>query len=174
LATPYEIGISYFPRVRFGGAILWYPWVTVQVLDPMIDLDPRGTGERPPHIYRRPDTRIGWSLCLYDPRKGEWQPDQPIAETIIPWAAEWLFFYEGWLIDGHWAGGGEHPDTDRSTQCFTPAPSCHDRPDTSLAAAFLKIGRGTGTFASSLSMAAASGDFSLQACLPNSKPWSIP
>lgn len=34
------------------------------------------------------------SLCLYYPRHGEWNPGMFLAETIIPWAAEWLFFYK--------------------------------------------------------------------------------
>jgi hypothetical protein len=95
LAMTYEIGIVYCPRRRLGGAIIDNPWITVQVLTPAIGLDPRGTGEKPPHIFRRDDIAAGWSLCLYDPRVGEWLPDRSIADTIIPWAAEWLFFYEG-------------------------------------------------------------------------------
>ena len=48
------------------------------------------------------------AVGLYNPAGGA--PNCLIAETIIPWAAEWLFFFEGWLIDGHWAGGGTHPE----------------------------------------------------------------
>ena len=33
-----------------------------------------------------------------------------IAETIIPWASEWLLHYEIWLATGEWQGGGIHPD----------------------------------------------------------------
>ena len=34
----------------------------------------------------------------------------PIADTIIPWTSEWLFFYELWLATGgEWLGEGEHP-----------------------------------------------------------------
>jgi hypothetical protein len=32
-----------------------------------------------------------------------------IADTIVPWAALWLVFYEYWLATGLWLGGGEHP-----------------------------------------------------------------
>ncbi len=126
LARTYEIDIAYFPRVHFADAVIANPWITVEVLDPVIGFDPRGTREKPPHIYRRPGTASGWSLCLYDPRTEDWQPDQLIAETIIPWAAEWLFFYEGWLIDGHWAGGGEHPTTRRRSECPTISLSSPD------------------------------------------------
>jgi hypothetical protein len=166
LARTYEIGLVYFPRLHFGGGIIANPWIIVEVLDPLIGLDPRGNGDKPPHIFRRPETASGWSLCLYDARTGDWQPDRSIAETIIPWAAEWLFFYEGWLIDGHWAGGGEHPETSQRSECHTSNPSCPDQPAASPAAAFAKVGRLTGTFVSSLSMAAASADFSRPGCLP--------
>jgi hypothetical protein len=32
-----------------------------------------------------------------------------IADTLVPWASEWLFDYELWLATGEWYGGGiEH------------------------------------------------------------------
>ncbi len=47
------------------------------------------------------------SLCLHLPH--EFDSTQLISETIIPWAAEWLYFYEIWLATGEWCGGGKHP-----------------------------------------------------------------
>jgi hypothetical protein len=46
------------------------------------------------------------SLCLYYPRYEEWHPGLFLAETIVPWAAEWLLYYEVWLEDplGRWFG----------------------------------------------------------------------
>ncbi len=32
-----------------------------------------------------------------------------LADTILPWASLWLFYYEVWLATGEWVGGGEHP-----------------------------------------------------------------
>jgi hypothetical protein len=32
-----------------------------------------------------------------------------IADSVVPWASEWLFFYEIWLPSGEWHGGGEWP-----------------------------------------------------------------
>jgi len=32
-----------------------------------------------------------------------------LAETTVPWAARYLYFYEGWLLTGKWSGGGRHP-----------------------------------------------------------------
>lgn len=55
-----------------------------------------------PHIYVIKTQQ----LCLYSPIRNEWNACKYIYKTIIPWACEWLFFYELWLIDGQWLGGG--------------------------------------------------------------------
>lgn len=46
-------------------------------------------------------------ICLY--RYSEFNSSKPLANTVIPWAVEWLYFYELWLATGEWLGGGEHP-----------------------------------------------------------------
>ncbi len=51
-----------------------------------------------PHVFS------DGSLCLHIP--GQWQSDMTIAEYIVPWIAEWLFYYEVWLATGEWLGGG--------------------------------------------------------------------
>lgn len=58
----------------------------VWVLEPRVHPDA-------PHRYRDE------SLCLYHPRDGNWNPSLFLADTIVPWAAEWLFYYEVWLED---------------------------------------------------------------------------
>lgn len=45
-------------------------------------------------------------LCLFDPNAREWSIEDLIAHTTVFWAAEWLYFYEGWLITKRWRGGG--------------------------------------------------------------------
>lgn len=55
-----------------------------------------------PHVYSSAEQR----LCLYSPSKKEWTREKLIVSTIIPWISKWLFFYEIWLIDGDWLGGG--------------------------------------------------------------------
>jgi hypothetical protein len=60
-------------------------------------------GNRPPHLYADD------SLCLYLPQTQEWAPSMFVADTIVPWASEWLFHYEIWLSTGEWQGGGIHP-----------------------------------------------------------------
>jgi len=56
-----------------------------------------------PHVYRE------GCLCLYE--DGEWQPSMFIAETIVPWACEWLAHYEIWKATGHWCADGRAPAT---------------------------------------------------------------
>jgi hypothetical protein len=48
------------------------------------------------------------NLCLYWPKEWRWQADQLIAETIIPWTALWLYYYELWLDTGDWLGPSSH------------------------------------------------------------------
>jgi hypothetical protein len=49
-------------------------------------------------------------LCLFLPGSREWNGDDPIALTILPWASLWLYFYEVWHATGEWLGGGVHPE----------------------------------------------------------------
>lgn len=63
-------------------------------------LEPDENGELP-HIYPSGD------LCLY--RAGEWTWGDRLADTIVPWACEWLLHYEIWKVGGGWQGsGGDH------------------------------------------------------------------
>lgn len=43
-------------------------------------------------------------LCLYDPREHPWKWTDNLHEKIIPWTAEWLVFYELFLMCGKWLG----------------------------------------------------------------------
>jgi hypothetical protein len=52
-----------------------------------------------PHVYK--DN----VLCLHLP--GEWTPAHLLGDTIVPWTAEGLMYYEMWLAtDAEWLGGG--------------------------------------------------------------------
>jgi hypothetical protein len=65
-----------------------------------------------------PHTYDGKRLCLY--WRGEWNRDEFLLDTVVPWASEWLANYETWAFTGKWLGGGTHPEQwDRPT----PAPS---------------------------------------------------
>lgn len=72
----------------------------VYVVRPELEL---GAARRLEHVYT-------WNtLCLYLDER-EWDRGTAIADTIVPWASEWLHFYELWLASGgDWAGGGVHP-----------------------------------------------------------------
>lgn len=67
-------------------------------------------GEVIPHTYP------GNYLCLYHPKKREWNQQKYVAKTIIPWTSLWLSYYELWKATGEWLGGGEHPELTRSTK----------------------------------------------------------
>jgi hypothetical protein len=100
ICQPCRVRILYFQRRQFEEWFLSNHYVSVTVIDPLIGPDPRGMGEAVPHIYgyrRSPDRP---ALCLYDHRYGEWYPDEYIADTIVPWAIEWLFYCEVWLLTG--------------------------------------------------------------------------
>lgn len=62
-------------------------------------------GRRIPHVYDQDPAR----LCLYLPGKGEWRTWMPLDETVVPWVALWLFYFEEWLVSDEWKGGGAHP-----------------------------------------------------------------
>jgi len=57
-----------------------------------------------PHAYSTEKQH----LCIYYKKANEWRSSMSIADTIIPWTSEWLFFYEIWLSTGKWKGGGIH------------------------------------------------------------------
>lgn len=80
----------------------------VFVEDP--DLTLLAGDRRLPHVYSQKPT----CLCLYLPRAFEWRDWMRLDETIVPWIAIWLFYFEEWLISNEWKGGGEHPDLPRS------------------------------------------------------------
>ena len=47
-------------------------------------------------------------ICLYT--NSEFDSSMYLANTIIPWTIEWLYYYEIWLVTGEWLGGGIHPE----------------------------------------------------------------
>ncbi len=98
-STVYTLRVTY----RRGGL------PEVEVVAPQ--LVRREPGGALPHVY--PDNR----LCLYLPGSGEWNARRSsIAQTIIPWAIEWLLHYEMWRVTGEWTGGGVEHDGIKSPQ----------------------------------------------------------
>ncbi|WP_404391350.1 hypothetical protein [Pseudoalteromonas phenolica] len=71
-----------------------------------------------PHTYPNSTNVKGVQLCLFLPKVkklnkvSEWQPTMFVADTFIPWASTWLFYFECWLSTGTWHGGGvEHDES---------------------------------------------------------------
>ena len=60
-----------------------------------------------PHNYGVDVAKKKVEICLY--RYKEFTYSMLLSATVIPWAIEWLFYYEIWLSTGKWQGGGEHP-----------------------------------------------------------------
>jgi hypothetical protein len=115
-ASPSPLSRIYRVRIEMGQDL----WPDVFVDDP--DLDALGGGRDLPHVYHDP-TR----LCLYLPGTREWQPWLRLDQTIVPWTALWLFYFEDWLASGAWKGGGVHPPensrTRRGRRRFDPRSS---------------------------------------------------
>lgn len=70
----------------------------IKVLNPEL----RARDNRPiPHMYGQE------RLCVYNPRKYQWNHRMKMAETIFGWISMWLYFYEIWQASGQWLGGGD-------------------------------------------------------------------
>ncbi len=97
---PTPVSRDYYLRLRY--AVTTFPEVVIE--------QPRLTdlaGKKPiPHLYKQDPPE----LCLFRPAREEWSAKRPLSETIIPWSALWLLYFEDWLACGEWHGGGEHPE----------------------------------------------------------------
>lgn len=102
--TPTTLSNTYTLKIVYNEP--FYPQVYVVFPKPL----PLAEGaEKLPHTY---DTKRQL-LCLFDPRRGEWNSTMYIANTIFHWAIEWLYYYENWVYTGKWIGGGHGSwDTD--------------------------------------------------------------
>jgi hypothetical protein len=49
-----------------------------------------------------PHTYSDRTLCLYYPDDKSWDDQKFLAQTILLWTMEWLYFYELWLATGKW------------------------------------------------------------------------
>jgi hypothetical protein len=99
-ATPSPLGRDYDVRIEFkqGGG----PQIFVE----SPDLYGLAGGRKIPHLYQQQPPQ----LCLYLPQTFEWQSWMRLDQTIVPWAALWLFYFEEWLASNQWKGGGRHPE----------------------------------------------------------------
>lgn len=75
-----------------------------RVLSPQ--LRRRSESQAIPHVYcETTDPRP----CLF--YKQQWHGSQALADTVVPWLLEWLYFYELWHVTGQWFGGGVDHDS---------------------------------------------------------------
>jgi hypothetical protein len=108
IERPYRVMIEYGLPVP-GATERWRSFPLVRVLSSALVPRFDAAEERPlPHVYFDEHDITLSPLCLFDPEADEWSHDDFIADTTIPWAAEWLACYEGWQATGHWHGGGRH------------------------------------------------------------------
>jgi hypothetical protein len=159
ISKTYRIRIVFFRKRFFAGWSLNNPYVSVFVVDPVIGADAIKEERLLPHIYWNEQSPEYPRLCLYDPQEMIWTPEQFIASTVIPWASQWLFFYEYWQITGEFKGPGGHPER-RREQCQAVDPDLDQearvRRERFRNAEFHRLGRKIGVFASFLLMEAAS------------------
>lgn len=106
LSAPYEISIMYVWRHFQAGFEYAYPFFPhVLVHAPLITRRAEAPQDPIPHVFDEGRTEYP-SLCLFDPAERGWDSSRAIATTTIPWAADWLRFYEAWQATGVWTGGG--------------------------------------------------------------------
>lgn len=86
--TPCEECASYNIRIRMPRGEIPKVWI----LDP--EIEPSGKI----HIFKE------GHLCLYDHRDQPWLATDHLHEKIVPWTAEWLVYYELFLLTGEWLG----------------------------------------------------------------------
>jgi hypothetical protein len=87
---PTELSQPY--RTRIDYSLGQYP--TVRVIEPPIT-EVHG---RVPHVYN------DGTLCVHD--VNDWNPRLHLADTIVAWTIEWLYFWELFLATGTWYGDG--------------------------------------------------------------------
>lgn len=98
---PSEISREYTITLKYDGSI---PKIYLYNQGIMMKKD-----EYIPHCYKRFFKNVDdeyVQICLYYPKYKEWKKEMFLSETIIPWAIDWLKYYELWRITGKWFGGG--------------------------------------------------------------------
>jgi len=81
----------------------------VRLIDPPLKPREGARYEAIPHLMYCEDKPELSALCLFDPDGHEWEPTMLIADTTIPWAADWIKHYEFWHYDGIWRGKSVGP-----------------------------------------------------------------
>jgi len=95
---------------------------TIQLIEPKLSFENDCPGhDKLIHVYPDPKHPELSYLCLDDPELSNWHDGSGVADTIIPWAIDWLACYDLWQATGKWSGGG------RDHRFITPEQSCQGR-----------------------------------------------
>lgn len=90
----------YIITVFWNPKYMSLPYVVIE--EPLLSPRPEGTFAEIPHLLFNEEEPTRSGLCLFDPDEHQWTPSDLIAETTIPWASEWLAYYELWHMTGRW------------------------------------------------------------------------
>lgn len=83
---------------------------SVRVLSPSLKPNDRGLL---PHVYD------DGTLCVS--QAGDWRRGTLLTESFLPWACEWLVYYELWLATELWYGDGtDRLDTESQARILHP------------------------------------------------------
>jgi hypothetical protein len=72
----------------------------IKIVDPV--LEKFEGADKLPHVHE------GDELCLFYPFYHEFTHRELLTDTVIPWIALWIYYYEKWVVSGKWLGGGVH------------------------------------------------------------------
>lgn len=98
---PSPLSQTYTVRLKYK--LKMYPCVTVQGQNLQKLDDPEL-----PHKFHVDKEKQLIEMCLF--LSPDFNSRMLLADTVIPWAVEWLYHYEIWLATNEWCGGGKHPD----------------------------------------------------------------
>src|SRR5260370_2321237 len=119
----YTIRLQYVRRYWLGEMEIINGYIPeVTLLNPELKLEHPRTGELVTHVYWRDANPQRSTLCLYDPAADQWSSDDFLADTIVPWACDWLPCYEGWLAIRAWPGAPRHPSPPPPPKAPHPLP----------------------------------------------------
>jgi hypothetical protein len=116
---------QFVPTITRSGGVVWLGTLQPSVESPVYRVRVVHEPGRSPLVFvdsprpcRDAPHRYGdGSLCLYWPVEWRWRPAESLAETIVPWTALWLYYYESWQVTGEWSGpssphGSVNPEAD--------------------------------------------------------------
>lgn len=126
LSTTYRVRVIDHRGLDDGRLVFAGDWPVVRVLSPTLSARDGAPEEPVPHLFGDHDDPAGAHLCLFYPDGVDWNDEMLLADSIVPWAAEWLFYYEMWHVTGAW-GGPEAPHGPLSRESRATADS-RERP----------------------------------------------